>query len=105
MIFSAEASLHTQERLKQIMIDVGGELAPFDPYLHWSLNRRTHFLPLTAASMVAQMMSGLYAIEAQNTLYLARKFLNSSGWFWACVPIVGATSDDRMLLSMMDGMA
>lgn len=89
----------------QTIREVSGELAPFDPYLHWSLNRREHFVPRDQAMIVAFLKGGLFVVRYHEALFLARQFLNTNGWLWACVPLQNAQADDRMLLSMMEGVA
>lgn len=95
----------TKERLESLLEQVGGGLAPFDPYLHWSLNRRDKFLSKQSVVVLAELMAGLSIVEADGVLYLARQFMNTNGWFWSCVPLENAQADDRMLQTMMDGAA
>jgi hypothetical protein len=94
-----------RQEVIQVICEVSGELAPFDPYLHWSINRRDLFLPVKQATRVASLKAGLFVVRYQEKLFLARQFLNTNGWVWACVPLQQAQSDSRMLLSMMDGSA
>jgi hypothetical protein len=95
----------TKERLESLLEQIGGGLAPFDPYLHWSLSRREKFLSKHQVVVLAELMAGLSIVEADGVLYLARQFMNTNGWFWSCVPLENAQADDRMLQTMMDGAA
>jgi len=93
----------TKARLESVLEQVGGGLAPFDPYLHWSLNRREKFLSKHQVTVLAELMAGLSIVESEAVLYLGRQFMNTNGWFWSCVPLENAQADDRMLQTMMDG--
>lgn len=93
------------EQLETTLAEVGGGLAPFDPYLHWSLSRRSHFLAINQVDVVREYFAGLHVVWAEGMFYVARRFMNTNGWFWSCVPIKGALADDRMLHTMMDGAA
>jgi hypothetical protein len=92
-------------QLELTLADVSGGLAPFDPYLHWSLSRRSHFLAINQVEIVREYFAGLHVIMSENVFYVARKFMNTNGWFWSCAPLKDALADDRMLHTMMDGAA
>jgi hypothetical protein len=100
-----EMRAEDQAEVIQTIRDASGELAPFDPYLHWSLNRREYFVSRDQADTVALLKAGLFVVRYHGALFLARQFLNTNGWLWACVPLQNAQADDRMLLSMMEGVA
>jgi hypothetical protein len=85
--------------------EVSGELAPFDPYLHWSVNRREYFVEQSAVDLLAGLKAGLFIVRYHGVLCLARQFLNTRGWVLACVPLHHAQPDSQMLLTMMDGAA
>jgi hypothetical protein len=104
-LFWDKSDTQTIEQLEHVLTSVGGGLAPFDPYLHWSLNRRTHFLALDRVETAREYFAGLHVIFANGIFYVARKFMNTNGWFWSCVPLENALADDRMLHTMMDGAA
>lgn len=94
-----------QAEVLEVIQSVSGVLAPFEPYLHWSVNRREHFVSGHQIRVIGQFMAGLFVVRYQERLFLARQFLNSNGWIWACVPLQNAQPDDRMLISMMEGAA
>jgi hypothetical protein len=91
--------------LEAVLAEVGGGLAPFDPYLHWSLSRRSHFVSTSQVEVVREYVAGLHVVLSDGVFYVARRFMNTNGWFWSCVPLKDAQSDDRMLHTMMDGAA
>jgi hypothetical protein len=93
------------QRLDAVLAEVGGGLAPFDPYLHWSLNKRCCFFSIEAAQVVREYAGGLTVVCVENVFYIARRFMNTRGWFWSCVALLNAQADDHMLVTMMDGAA
>jgi hypothetical protein len=102
-LFWNKSSDHHIEQLESTLAEVGGGLAPFDPYLHWSLSRRSLFLMVDQVEIVREYFAGLHVVLANDVFYVARKFMNTNGWFWSCVPLKDATADDRMLHTMMEG--
>jgi len=104
-LFWDKSSPEKIKHLEATLAEVGGALAPFDPYLHWSLNRRAHFLTTDKVEVIREYFAGLHVVAEHDVFYIARKFMNTNGWFWSCVPLQGAQADDRMLHSMMDGAA
>jgi hypothetical protein len=104
-LFWNKSSSEKIEWLESTLNEVAGGLAPFDPYLHWSLNRRSRFLTTDRVEVVREYFAGLHVVLANDVFYVARKFMNTNGWFWSCVPLQDAQADDRMLHTMMDGAA
>lgn len=102
MAYRDQADAPTLEALEALMAQAGGGLAPFDPYLHWSLSRRSQFLPMQAAQVVREYLGGLFVVQSDGMFYIARRFMNTAGWHWACVPVVEAEPDTRMLQLMAE---
>lgn len=91
------------QQLDMILAEVGGALAPFDPYLHWSLNKRCCFFEASDALMVREYVGGIAIIRVESMFYVARRFLRTGGWFWSAVALLDAQANSHMLMSMMDG--
>ncbi len=91
------------QQLDAVLAEVGGALAPFDPYLHWSLNKRCCFFEVAEATLVREYAGGVAIIRVEKMFYVARPFLRTGGWFWSAVALLDAQANSHMLLSMMDG--
>jgi hypothetical protein len=91
------------QQLDAVMAEVGGAFAPFDPYLHWSLNKRCCFLEETEARLVREYAGGLAIVRHDQVFYVARRFLRTGGWFWSAVALLDAQANSHMLMSMMEG--
>jgi hypothetical protein len=89
--------------LDNVLAEVGGALAPFDPYLHWSLNQRCCFFETHDAELIREYSGGVAIIRHQQMFYVARRFLRTGGWFWSAVTLLDAQTNNHMLMSMMDG--
>lgn len=103
--YQDRADASVVESLDRALSEVGGGLAPVDPYLQWSLSKREAFVSQTDAEVVREYPAGLYILRMQDAFYIARRFMKTNGWFWSCVPVRNAQPDNKMLHSMMDGAA
>lgn len=93
------------QQLDLLLAEVGGALAPFDPYLHWSLNKRCCFFSIDEAQLVREYAGGVAIILVAGVFYVARRFLNTGGWFWSSVALLDAQTNNHMLMTMMEGAA
>ncbi|OYX05626.1 MAG: hypothetical protein B7Z05_06145 [Thiotrichales bacterium 32-46-8] len=91
------------QQLDAVLAEVGGALAPFDPYLHWSLNQRCCFFEEADAELVREYAGGVAIIRVEKMFYVARRFLRTGGWFWSAVALLDAQANNHMLMSMMEG--
>ncbi|MCL4556118.1 MAG: hypothetical protein M1572_04425 [Gammaproteobacteria bacterium] len=69
------------QQLDAVLAEVGGALAPFDPYLHWSLNQRCCFFEEADAELVREYAGGVAIIRVEKMFYVARRFLRSQTLF------------------------
>lgn len=92
-------------QLDSTLAEIGGALAPFDPYLHWSLNKRCCFIDVSDAGLVREYAGGVAIVLFEQRFYVARKFLRTGGWFWSAVAILDSQPNSHMLTSMMEGAA
>lgn len=91
------------QQLDDVLIEVGGALAPFDPYLHWSLNQRCCFFEPDQVSCVREYVGGVAIIWIDQQFFVARRFLRTGGWYWSAVALFNAQTNNHMLMRMMDG--